>query len=630
MVKMFKYAASMALLGVTALSDPVNAAEHKATENVVSQRMDLTEIYQDELDFMKDYNKCIVDIESLEKLKGTLGISPSSLQFVSDKVSQTKKLMERLMTYAMLKNDEDYRIVANQERYAKLQKLADKLHQASSFYPPELIAMGSEKVETFIKKNRGLKIHTYNMRRILGHEAHTLNSESEKILAHGEQGLGVAYPIYERMASTAVQWNSITILDGEKVKIDNAGYYKYWDISNVEDRKKVWETYWHSWGKLEPLAGKIYETKANELAFQAKSRGYASVLESLSARSNVPSQVLITMVEVVNEQLPTLHRFLKLRQRILGLEKLNYYDMALEVSSLQSSYSISDAKTLTLAALVPFGEEYTDILESGFSKNWMDVEPREGKSRANYTAGEAYDVHPYVLLNFTNDYESVGTFAHEWGHAVHTTLAKKDNSYETFSAPTYTAELASTTNEVMLQEYMSSNATSNDKEQLFFIYGAINKIHGAFFRMAMYGEFEMKLHQVIEDGGSLTGEKISAIYLRLLKKYYGHEQGIMNIADLYGIEWAAHTQFFYRTFYVYKYATSLTGAVNFVERMLDGDKNAPSDFVKLLRAGASQHPYDLLKNSGVDLATKNPYQMLIKRMNRLMDEAEVVMDRMGN
>jgi oligoendopeptidase F len=146
----------------------------------------------------------------------------------------------------------------------------------------------------------------------------------------------------------------------------------------------------------------------------------------------------------------------------------------------------------------------------------------------------------------------------------------------------------------------------------------------------MYGEFEMNLHQVIEAGGDLTGNKISAMYLLLLKKYYGHELGIMNIDDLYGIEWAANTQFFYRTFYIYKYATSLTGAINFVERMLDGDKYASPDFIKLLKAGASQHPYDLLKNSGVDLATKQPYQILIKRMNRLMDEAEVIMGRMGN
>ena len=179
MIKTFKYA-SMALWGATTLSYPVNAAEHKAIENVVSQRMDLTDIYQDEQDFMKDYTICVIDIESLKKLKGTLGISPNSLEFASDKISQTKKLMERLMTYSMLKNDEDYRIVANQERYAKLQKLADKLYQASSFYSPELIAMGTKKVEKFIKQNRGLNIHAYNMRRILGHEAHTLNPESEK------------------------------------------------------------------------------------------------------------------------------------------------------------------------------------------------------------------------------------------------------------------------------------------------------------------------------------------------------------------------------------------------------------------------------------------------------------------
>ena len=242
--------------------------------------------------------------------------------------------------------------------------------------------------------------------------------------------------------------------------------------------------------------------------------------------------------------------------------------------------------------------------------------------------GAIYDVHPYLLLNFNGEYEDVSTFAHEWGHAIHTMLSKRANPYETSSYATFTAEIASTTNEVLLQEHMLAQDIS-DNERLFYLGTALEAVRGTFFRQVMFAEFELKIHELVEQGEALTGDRMSETYEQLVREYHGSDSGVLTYDPAYAIEWA-FIPHFYRNFYVFQYATSIAGGTMFAERFLTGDQQARDDYLAVLSSGGSRYAYELLQEYGIDLATDAPYDALISRMDRVMDEIEVILDRQAN
>ena len=590
-------------------------------------RWDLTDLYKSGDAWTASHDQALKDIDGLKALKGTLGKSAKSLQKASDQISAVYKEVITLFVYATLRGDEDMRESDHQERLSKARAMMGKMSQAVAFTDPELLTVGSKKVEKFIKSNKGLANHAFSLRDTLRREDHTLGLEAEGVMANAGDPLSGPSSVYGLLANAAIQWPTITLSTGEDVTLNQSGYGKYRAVQNREDRKKVFDAFWGAWKQYEAPIGANLDAHVKGHIFRAKSRKYDSAMASATSGSNIPTAVYKTLVSAANKNLPSMHRYLKLRQRMLGLEDLHYYDIYPESTKLDKEFSLDEAKKLTLDSLQPFGEEYLDALREGFSQQWMHVYPQEGKRSGAYMFGSAYDVHPYVLLNFQKDFEAVSTFSHEWGHAAHTMLSKDNNSFENFSYSTYTAELASTTNEVLLQEYLLAKDLS-DEERLYYIDRALEGIRGTFFRQTMFAEFELKIHETVEAGEPLSGKKMTAMYLDLLKKYHGHDEGVMNIDEAYAVEWA-YIPHFYRNFYVYQYATSITGGTAFAERMRNGDKSATTDYVNVLKAGGSVYPYDLLAGNGIDLATEEPYTILIGRMNRLMDEADKILTRMG-
>ncbi|GHF25603.1 oligoendopeptidase F [Kordiimonas sediminis] len=590
-------------------------------------RWDLTDLYASGDAWTAAHDKALEDIKGLAKYQGTLGDSAEQLQKASDEISAVYKEVIRLFVYATLKGDEDMRESADQERLSQARSLFAKMGQAVAFTNPEILTVGSEKIESFIKSNPGLNNHAFTLRDTLRREDHTLGLEAEGVLANAGETLAGPQSIYGLLANAAIEWPTVTLSTGEEVTLNQAGYSKYRAVQNRDDRKKVFDAFWSTWKKYEAPLGATLDNHVKGHIFTAKSRKYDSALASATSGSNIPTTVYKELVAAANENLPAMHAYLKLRQRMLGLDDLHYYDIYPESTALDREFSLDEAKELTLQSLQPFGEEYLAALREGFQQEWMHVYPQPGKRPGAYMFGSAYDVHPYLLLNYNKGFEDVSTFSHEWGHAVHTMLSKKNNSFENFSYSTYTAELASTTNEVLLQEYLLAKDLS-DEERLYYIDRALEGIRGTFFRQTMFAEFELKIHELAESGQPLSGQKMTEIYLELLKKYHGHDQGVMTIDDAYGIEWA-YIPHFYRNFYVYQYATSITGGTAFAERMREGDGDATTDYVNVLKAGGSEYPYYLLQKNGIDLATREPYDILIGRMNRLMEEASDILDRMG-
>jgi oligoendopeptidase F len=285
-------------------------------------------------------------------------------------------------------------------------------------------------------------------------------------------------------------------------------------------------------------------------------------------------------------------------------------------------YDLERSKAIVLEALAPLGDEYLGLLKKGFAGQWMDSHPRPGKASGAYMAGSAYDVHPYVLLNHNDDFTSLSTVAHEWGHAVHTLLAQGSQPFEKASYSTFIAESASIGNEMLLSDHMVAHAATR-QDKLFFLAQALESIRTTFFRQVMFAEFQLAMHEEVEQGRPLSGKRLSELYCGIERRYYGEKEGVMTVAPAYCVEWAWVPHFYYG-YYVWQYATSMVGAAQFAAAIASEGAPARERFIKLLKAGGSDYPYVLYKQAGIDLAQPAPYQALVARMNRLMDEFEAL------
>lgn len=567
------------------------------------------------------------EIQTISSYQGTLGNNAQSLLAAFDGISAINKEAARVFIYASLGGDEDLRNAEGQERLGLARSMFAALGQATAFIAPEILEVGEDRIEAFIAEEPGLEKHAFQLRDILRQKKFTLGGEAEGVLANASEVLGGPQRIYQLLSTAAIPWPKVTLSNEQVITLNQSAYTRYRAVQNREDRKKVFDAFWNTWKTYEAPFGQTLDTLVKTHIFTARSRGYENSLAQAVSNSNVPTDVYRALVKAANDNLPSMHRYLKLRQRMMGLDDLHYYDIYPETTQLEREFTIEDATRLTFESLEPFGEEYLSLLREGLDADWMHVYPQPGKRSGAYMQGAGYDVHPYVLLNYNKGFEDVSTFSHEWGHAVHTLLARANNPYETYSYTTFTAELASTTNEVLLQEYMLAKDLS-DEERLYYIDRALEGIRGTFFRQTMFAEFELTIHELAEAGEALSGRRMTEVYLDLLKKYHGHDEGVMNIDPAYAIEWA-YIPHFYFNFYVYQYATSISGGTMFAERMLSGDASARDDYINTLKAGGSEYPHPLLKKAGVDLTSELPYQTLINRMNRLMDEAEVILERMG-
>jgi oligoendopeptidase F len=278
---------------------------------------------------------------------------------------------------------------------------------------------------------------------------------------------------------------------------------------------------------------------------------------------------------------------------------------------------------MMLESAAPLGPEYVAAMKKGVADRWMDVYPRPKKLSGAHMAGYAYDVHPYVLINYTDNYESVTTIAHEWGHAMHSYLSNRNNPFATANYAIFTAEIASTVNEALLLDYVLKVAKT-DEERLLYLGSALESLRGTFFRQAMFGEFEQKVHELVDKGEPITGERFTQIYGEILRRYHGEAQGVLKVDDVYTTEWA-YIPHFYRAFYVFQYATSISAGSLFAADILAGKPGARERYLKLISSGGSSYPYELVKAAGVDMARSDPYDAVSRRMNRIMDEIEAIL-----
>ena len=594
----------------------------QAQSDTVRYEWDLTEIYPTVEAWESAINSVFNRIDALSRYRGTLDNGASELADALEAQSETAKEAYRVYVYTSLIRDVDQREPAAQARFGRARQMLTNMAQATSWVRPEILDLGGDTIRSFRQQEPRLEKFGFMLEDILRQEPHTLDQRTEAILAQAGMVLSAPQQIYENYANADIPWPTVTLSDGTEATLSQAGYSFWRAAPNRDDRKLVFDTFWGAWNQYADGMGATLAAEAQANIFSARARNHPGVLEANLFADGLPPEIYTQLVTQVNDALPLFHRYLELRGRLLGIEDLRYYDIYPPLVQAETGvFDLERSEEITFAALEPFGEEYLELLAYGLSRQWMHSHPQPGKRSGAYMNGSIYDVHPYVLLNHNDDYESMSTFAHEWGHAVHSLLANANNPFETAGYSTFTAEIASTINEILLQEYMIANA-STDTERLFYLGGALEQIRGTLFRQTMFAEFELAIHRAAERGEPLTGPRLTEIYGDLLKRYHGHDLGVLTIDDAYTVEWAYIPHFYY-DFYVFQYATSISGAAWFAEQFLAGDEAVRDAFIRVLSAGGSDYPHNILLNeAGLDMTQAEAYEPVLRRMEDLMDRIE--------
>ena len=613
---------------VIALALALAAASAAAEE--IQDRWNLADLYPSVKAWHDDAATLRTELKSIAACRGHLAESARRLQSCLDRYAAAGKRFARLEVYAEELLAEDTGVAESLELSQQARVLGAELSQTVAFVRPELLRAGAARVHELFAADKALGIYRHHVDNILRMAPHTLDAKGENLVATFDLSRDAAGSAYQILANADMPWPTVRLSTGRDLKLDQSGYEVGREAAERADRKLVFDTFWGQWKEFERTCGVMFQESLKKDTVYTRVRKYPGTLARSLDSERLPVAVYDTLIAETNKGLPTLHRYFRLRARLLGIApgEMRYYDIypPLVVSDLD--YPVAQGKRMVLEAVKPLGERYVSAMTAGFEHRWMDTYPRPRKQSGAHMAGDAYDVHPYVLMNYTGNYESVSTLAHEWGHAMHSYFSNAAQPYINADYATFVAEIASTFNEALLLEHALASAKSDD-ERLLYLGSALEGLRATFFRQAMFADFEREVHARVDRGESLTGKRLSELYGQILRRYHGEREGVVKIDDLYTVEWA-YIPHFYRAFYVFQYATSIAASSLFAERVLKGEPGARERYLQLISAGGSDYPYELVKRAGVDLASPAPYRAVIARMDRIMDEIEVIETRRGH
>ncbi|MHC4344412.1 MAG: oligoendopeptidase F [Planctomycetota bacterium] len=594
----------------------------------------LEDLYASDEAWNNAKEKLAGQFDEVLKYRGKLAGSASELLACLQFSSNISKEFGRLHSYAAMKYDEDTRNSKYLAMKQEVEQLSTDYSSKASFVEPEIAKMNKEKIDEFISKKPGLKVFKVYLYDIQRRKAHKLSEKEEKILAEASLLADSPSSIYFVFSNAEMPFPEIELSDGTESRLNQAGYARHRASPNRGDREAVFKAFWGTYKDFKQTFGVQLYGNVKRHMFYARTRNYKSSLASALDSDNIPTDVYTTLIENVNRNLDSFHRYLRLKKRMLGVDTLKYSDLyAPAVKGIDLKYNFEQAQSLVLDSLKPLGTDYVRTAQKAFEDRWIDVYPTPGKRMGAYSNGSAYDVHPYILLNFNGQYEDVSTLAHELGHTMQSYYSNKHQPYPTADYSIFVAEVASTFNEALLTAKMLEEIKDDDT-RLSLLMNYLEGIRVTVFRQTQFAEFELRMHEKAERGEPLTGDVLSELYADILKKYYGHDKGVCVIDDLYTIEWAYIPHFYYN-FYVYQYSTSFTASTGLSEKVLSQEKGAVEGYIEFLSAGGSDYPIELLKKAGVDMTSGEPFDKTMTEpfdktmtvMNRTMDQIEAVLEK---
>ncbi|MCG8581649.1 MAG: oligoendopeptidase F [Bacteroidales bacterium] len=599
-------------------------AQQKRSEIEDKYKWDFTDLYESDENWSTAKDELVKDMAKVSEFKGKLGSSSAALLEYMQYSEQLMKEGYRLYIYASLKSDADLRDSENMARVKEIRQVFIDYGQKASFVTPELAAIPEATMKQYIAEEPKLEIYKMGLMDVYRMKMHTLSELEEAVMAKTGMITGTANSAFSVFSNAEMPRVKATI-DGEEKELTSANFSIARSSANRELRQEVTKLYWDNYLKYEGTFGEMLNGQVKVNVFRAKARNYNSALEAAVKPNNIPVEVYKSLVENVNNNLGTFHRYLTLKKRMLGVDELMYSDMyAPTVKGVELKYSYEEAQELILKSLKPLGKEYVEVVEHAFNNRWIDVYPNAGKRSGAYSNGGAYDVHPYILMNYTDQYNEVSTLTHELGHTMHSYYSNKTQPFATADYATFVAEVASTFNEVLLNDMMQKKLKDDDL-RLSLLMSMLDGFKGTLFRQTQFAEFELAIHEAAEKGTPLTGKVLTKMYGDITRKYYGHDKGICTVEDNIAVEWAAIPHF-YMNFYVYQYSTSFVASQALAAKVLEGDKEATKRYIEFISAGGSDYPIELLKNAGVDMTSSEPFDKTIEAMNGIMDEIEAILD----
>ena len=602
-------------------------SEIRERENVsVKDTWNLKDLYPSDEAWNDGKEKLAAQFDNVLAYKSKLADSATQLLNCLEFQSDISKEFDRLYSYVSMKSDQDTRESKYLGMRQQLEQFITDFSSKASFIEPEIAGMDKQKIDEFLAEEPKLKIYQMYLYDIQRTKAHRLSEKEEKILA--ETSLLASSPdsIYTILSNAELPFPEIELSDSTTVKLDRAGYCLYRALPNRNDREKVFSAFWKTFYDFKQTLGALLYSNVKKDMFYAKARHYNSSLESALDQFNIPTEVYANLIENVHKNLDTFHRYLNLKKRMLGVEQLKYSDLyAPVVKGIDLEYTYDEAKKLVLDSIDPLGKDYVDVVNKCFENRWIDVYPNSGKKGGAYSSGSAYDVHPYILLNYNGKYDDLSTLIHELGHTMHSYHSNKTQPYPTADYSIFVAEVASTFNEALLINKVIAE-TKDEDIRLSLLMNYLEGIRQTVFRQTQFAEFELRIHEIAERAEPLTDESLTKLYGDILREYYGCDKGICDVDDAYMVEWAYIPHFYYN-FYVYQYATSFTASTALVEKVLDKEDEIVKKYITFLSSGSSDYPINLLKKAGVDMTTDEPFNKTMAAMNRTMDEIEKILEK---
>ena len=580
-----------------------------------SDKWSIDLIYKDVDSFNKDLKKVELEIEKLIELSEVFTESSEKFKefFIQDEV--VSRLLDKLAIYAHCKNDEDKTNSKYQEIKGKITNLYAEYSEKTSSVIPNILKMNREVVYQYINEQEDLKPYKHFLDMILSKKEHVLGEDIEKVLSAYQPVLSASGSTSTYLTDADLEFGTIEDEKGEKIEFNEANYSTLIVSEDRTLRKNAFEKLYNTYGKVKNTLTSTYSTTVNNDSITSRLRNYNSSIEMYLKPKNIPIELYNNLIKVVRNNLDVLYEYYDLKKEILNLDEFHLYDTYVKViKDSNKKYTFDEAKDIVIDALSIYGEDYTKVLKSAFTDGWIDKYPNKGKRSGAYSTG-SYDTLPYVLLNYTNEYNDVSTLAHELGHSMHSYFAVKNNPYITADYPIFLAEIASTTNELLLSHYMYEKS-NNKLEKLNILNEKLDLFKATIFRQTMFAEFEKNAHEYVDNKNVLTSDYLCDMYYKLNKDYFGDN---VVIDEEIKYEWL-RIPHFYTPFYVYQYATSLSISCYVSQNIINDTPGFKDRYIEFLSSGGRDYPLEVLKIIDIDLTDTKVFESAIDEFRKTLEE----------
>ncbi len=578
-------------------------------------KWNLKTMYQNEEAVNKDIEQLKQYHKDLLSFKGKIMESSETLKKFYQVYINYDKVLSNLYTYSHMLCDEDTTDSNHQAFKMKIDKLVEDLGAELSFISPEMMATSYDEVLKMIEQDTSLKEYQFDLEKSFRYQDHVLSTREEELIAKASNAMGTGDEVFYNLDNSDIHLRPIHDEQGNLVELNNSNYNKYMNSKNREVRKEAFNSMYEYWKNLKNTVAATYKGQIKEDFFSSEMRKFDSPLKESLYSDNIDISVYECLIQTVHKNLDKMYQYVDLRKQILGVDELHMYDVYVDLCEEEAKpIPFEEGKQIVFDALKPLGETYLKDLNKAFEERWIDIYPNTGKKSGAYSWG-TYDSYPYLLLNYNDTVDSVSTMAHELGHSMHSYYSNQNQEYLYHNYPIFLAEIASTVNEILLNDYLYKNAQSKS-EKMLYLNEFLDKIKGTLYRQTMFAEFEMKIHDKYQAGIPLTEEEFSNTYYELNKLYFGPNM-ISDEEIRYEWERIPH---FYTSFYVYKYATGISAAIAFASDILNHVDGAVDRYLTFLKSGGSNYPLEILKNCGVDMTSEEPIQKALDMFEQKLQE----------